>query len=320
MNGNEKPEVRNQKGTRTARTGAVLAIGNQKPEVRNQKGIETARTGAVLLSGFWFLVSGFLATCRDHAGTPHLQAAQRPQRTLRVCADPNNLPYSNEKQQGFENEIASLVARDLHARVAYTWWPQRRGFVRQTLRHGDCDVIMGIPSNFEMALPTQSYYRSTYVFVSRSDRHLGITSFDDPRLKQLKVGVQMIGNDHVNSPPAHALAKRGIINNVAGYTVYGDYRSQAPGRDIVDAVAKGDVDVAVVWGPQAGYFARQENVALDIVPVSPQIDLPFLPFVFDISMGVRRGDNALRDQLDQEIEKLRPDIERILDHYGVPRV
>jgi len=243
-----------------------------------------------------------------------------PARVLRVCADPNNLPYSNEKQQGFENAIASLIARDLNARVAYTWWPQRRGFVRQTLRRGDCDVIMGIPSNFEQALPTQSYYRSTYVFVSRFDRHLGITSFDDPRLKKLKVGVQMIGNDHVNSPPAHALAKRGIIDNVAGYTVYGDYRSQAPGRDIVDAVATGAVDIAVVWGPQAGYFARQEKVSLEIVPVSPQIDLPFLPFVFDISMGVRRGDNALRDQLDQEIEKRRTDIERILDQYGVPRV
>jgi mxaJ protein len=245
---------------------------------------------------------------------------QRAQRTLRVCADPNNLPYSNQKQQGFENEIASLVARDLNARVAYTWWPQRRGFVRMTLRHGDCDVIMGIPSNFELALPTTSYYRSSYVFVSRADRRLGITSFDDPRLKTLKVGVQMIGNDHVNSPPAHALARRGIIDNVVGYTVYGDYRSQAPGRDIVDAVAKGDVDIAVVWGPQAGYFARQQKVALDLVPVSPQIDLPFLPFVFDISMGVRRGDTALREQLDREIEKRRPDIEQILDKYGVPRV
>ena len=243
-----------------------------------------------------------------------------PARVLRVCADPNNLPYSNEKQQGFENEIASLVARDLNARVAYTWFPQRRGFVRQTLRHGDCDVIIGIPSNFDQALPTQSYYRSTYVFVSRADRHLGITSFDDPRLKTLHIGVQMIGNDHVNSPPAHALVKRGIIDNVSGYTVYGDYRSQEPGREIVDAVANSKVDVAIVWGPQAGYFARQQKVALDIVPVSPQIDLPFLPFVFDISMGVRRGDNALRDQLDQEIEKRRPDIERILDHYGVPRV
>jgi mxaJ protein len=268
--------------------------------------------GAVLLVTMLF-------ACRANSPTPDPRRPT-PTRVLRVCADPNNLPYSNEKQQGFENAIASLVARDLNARVAYTWWPQRRGFVRQTLRHGDCDVIMGLPINFDQALTTQSYYRSTYVFVSRADRHLAITSFDDPRLKKLKVAVQMIGNDHVNSPPAHALAKRGIIDNVAGYTVYGDYRSQAPGRDIVDAVSKGDVDIAVVWGPQAGYFARQEKAALDIVPVSPQIDLPFLPFVFDISMGVRRGDNALRDQLDQEIEKRRADIERILDQYGVPRV
>jgi mxaJ protein len=292
--------------------------GNQKPEGRKQKGLKMTRASALLVSAFWFPASGFLATCTKSTTSDPRPAT--PDRVLRVCADPNNLPYSNQKQQGFENEIVSMIARDLNARVAYTWWPQRRGFVRQTLRHGDCDVIMGLPSNFDQALPTQSYYRSTYVFVSRSDRHLGITSFDDPRLKTLKVGVQMIGNDHVNSPPAHALAKRGIIDNVAGYTVYGDYRSQEPGRDIVDAVASGKVDVAVVWGPQAGYFARQEKVALDIVPVSPQIDLPFLPFVFDISMGVRRGDNALRDQLDQEIDRRRADIERILDRYGVPRV
>lgn len=269
--------------------------------------------------GVVLLMLSSCAKSQVNTPTPHAPLST-PQKTLRVCADPNNLPYSNQKQQGFENAIASMVARDLNARVAYTWWPQRRGFVRQTLRHGDCDVIIGIPSNFDQALPTQSYYRSTYVFVSRADRHLNITSFDDPRLKKLRIGVQMIGNDHVNSPPAHALAKRGIIDNVAGYTVYGDYRSQAPGRDIVDAVANGAVDVAIVWGPQAGYFARQEKVALDIVPVSPQIDLPFLPFVFDISMAVRRGDNALRDQLDREIEKRRGDIERILDQYGVPRV
>src|SRR5438067_628783 len=216
-------------------------------------------------AGVVFRVSGvgavllMLATACANSPTSDSRLPTSSQRVLRVRADPNNLPYSNEKQQGFENAIASLMARDLKARVDYTWWPQRRGFVRMTLKRGQCDVIMGIPSNYELALPTQPYYRSSYVFVSRADRHLGITSFDDPRLKKLKIGVQMIGNDHVNSPPAHALAKRGIIDNVTGYTVYGDYRSQAPGRDIVDAVAKGTVDVAVVWGPQAGYFARQEE-------------------------------------------------------------
>jgi len=243
-----------------------------------------------------------------------------PQRVLRICADPNNLPYSNSKQQGFENKIAQLIARDLGARVEYSWWPQRRGFVRNTLRAGTCDCIIGVPSNFELALPTQPYYRSSYLFVSRKDRHLGITSFDDPRLRRLKIGVQIIGNDHVNSPPAHALSKRGMINNIAGYPVYGDYRDPEPTRAIVDAVARGDVDLAIVWGPQAGYFARKENVALDLVPVSPQIDLPFLPFVFDISMGVRHGDQALRDQLDREIERQRAEIDRILDEFGVPHV
>lgn len=254
--------------------------------------------------------------CGERSVTPALST----QHVFRVCADPNNLPYSNSKQQGFENKIADLIARDMNARVQYTWWPQRRGFVRMTLRRGACDVIMGVPSNFEQAQPTEPYYRSSYVFVSRNDRHLHITSLDDPRLHHLKVGVQIIGNDHVNSPPAHALNARGIVNNIAGYSVIGDYRQPDPPRSIVDAVARGDVEVAIVWGPQAGFFARQQRVALDIVPVSPQIDLPFLPFVFDISMGVRRGDVALKEMLDREIERRRDEIDHILDQYGVPRV
>jgi len=132
--------------------------------------------------------------------------------------------------------------------------------------------------------------------------------------------VQMIGDDGANSPPAHALAARGVVENVRGYTVYGDYAQPNPPARIIDAVAKGDVDVAVAWGPLAGYFARRERVPLAVVPVSPQIDLPFLPFVFDISMGLRRGDDALRQQLEDFLERRRPEIEKILDEYGVPRV
>jgi mxaJ protein len=204
--------------------------------------------------------------------------------------------------------------------VRYTWWAQRRGFLRSTLKAGLCDVVMGLPSAIEMAQTTRPYYRSTYVFVSRADRKLGVRSLDDPRLKTWRVGVQIIGDDYANAPPAHALARRGIVRNVKGYSVYGDYSTPNPPARIVEAVAKGDVDVAVVWGPLAGYFARLQRVPLAIAPVSPQIDLPFLPFVFDVSVGVRRGDEALRQEIDEVLVRRKEDIEKILDRYGVPRV
>lgn len=255
-----------------------------------------------------------------------LASAYRPARAatkgheLRVCADPNNLPFSNDAQEGLENRIADLVAHDLGATVTYVWWAQRRGFVRNTLNQGQCDVLIGVPLSFERTRPTIPYYRSTYVFVTRRDRHLRIASFDDPQLKRLRIGVQLIGDDGINTPPAHALSNRGIIRNVRGYSVYGDYRQPNPPARIIDAVAGGDIDVAVAWGPLAGYFATREPVPLELTPVSPQIDLPFLPFVFDISMGVRRGNDSLREQLNTIIERRRADIDRILADYGVPRV
>ncbi|HEX6898398.1 MAG TPA: substrate-binding domain-containing protein [Thermoanaerobaculia bacterium] len=242
-----------------------------------------------------------------------------PSRVLRVCADPNNLPFSNQRLEGFENQLAEIVARDMGAAVRYTWWPQRRGFVRNTLRAGACDVVLGVPSSFELALPTRPYYRSTYVFVYRRDRGIEVHSFDDPVLRKLRIGVQMIGDDGYNSPPAHALANRGIVDNVVGYTVYGDYSRPDPPSRIVAAVAAGEIDVAVVWGPLAGYFAPRQKAPLAIVPVSPQIDMPFLPFVWDISMGVRRSDVRLQEELDGILERRRPEIDALLDRYGVPR-
>jgi mxaJ protein len=241
-------------------------------------------------------------------------------RELRVCSDPNNLPFSNDQQQGFENRIAEIVAHDLNAKLTYVWWAQRRGFVRNTLNQNKCDVLIGVPSSFELVRTTVPYYRSTYVFVTRNDRHLNVASFDDPRLRKLRIGVQLIGDDATNTPPAHALSKRHIITNVHGYSVYGDYRQPNPPARLIDAVAAGDVDVGVAWGPLAGYFAKREPVPLAVTPVSPQIDLPFLPFVFDISMGVRRGNDALRDELNGVIERRHGEIDRILQEYGVPTI
>jgi quinoprotein dehydrogenase-associated probable ABC transporter substrate-binding protein len=246
--------------------------------------------------------------------------AMASERQLRVCADPNNLPFSNQRLEGFENRIAELIAQELHATVQYTWWAQRRGFFRNTLKAGACDVVLGVPHNFELALTTSPYYRSTYVFVYRKHRGLTIRSFDDPLLHQVKVGVQLIGDDYANTPPAHALAGRNIIDNVVGYTVYGDYSQENPPARIIAAVATGEVDVAIVWGPLAGYFAMRHAAPLEVVPVSPPSDLPFLPFVYDISMGVRRGDEVLRKELEGVLERRRPEIESILDTYGVPKV
>lgn len=247
-------------------------------------------------------------------------AARTAPRVLRVCADPNNLPFSNQRLQGFENKLAALIAREMDATVRYTWWAQRRGFIRNTLSSGECDVVMGVPSSFELALVTRPYYRSTYVFLSRRDRGLKIRSFDDPVLRTLRIGVQIIGDDYANAPPAHAFTRRGIVGNLIGYTVYGDYREDSPPARIVRGVAQGEVDLAVAWGPLAGYFAPRQPVPLDMVPVAPQIDLPFLPFVYDISMGVRRTDPALKEELDAILERKRPEIDALLDSYGVPRV
>jgi len=265
----------------------------------------------------------FLTGCSKKAN-PVVSAQAQPQITrpagvLRVCADPNNLPFSNNRGEGFENIIAEMVASDLGWRLEYTWWAQRRGFFRNTLKAGNCDVVMGVPSGFEMALTTIPYYRSSYVFLYRQGQ-LRIDSLDDPQLRALKLGVQMIGDDFSNTPPAHALSRRNIIQNVKGYTVYGDYAEQNPPARIVDAVARKEIDVAIVWGPLAGYFARQQRVPLKLEFVSPQIDQPFLPFVYDISMGVRRDDQGLKDQLEKVIQKHRGDIDSLLNQYGVPRV
>ena len=236
---------------------------------------------------------------------------------LRVCSDPNNLPFSNARGEGFENRIAELLARDLGTHVAYTWWAQRRGFLRNTLNAGACDVVIGYPADAEMAQTTAPYYRSSYMFVTR--RGLRIDSLDDPRLQTLRVGVQLIGDDGANSPPAHALSRRGVIQNVVGYTVYGDYRADSPPSAIVAAVARGDIDVAAVWGPLAGYFAARQPVPLDLTPVRPDADAQ-LPQTFAIAMAVRRDDASRLGRLQRFLRARRRDIDGILAAYHVPRV
>lgn len=243
-------------------------------------------------------------------------APQAAARALRVCADPNNLPFSNERQEGFENRIVALLAEELHAELRYTWWAGRRGYLRNTLKAGVCDLVPGVVAGAEGVRTTRPYYRSRYVFVTRSDDGLPLSSFDDPRLKELTIGVQLVGDDGGNPPAAHALARRGLAANLRGYTVYGDYSQPDPGGRIVAAVAAGDVDAAVVWGPFAGYFAPRQTVALSI-SAGPDNDGPRLPLVFDIAMAVRTEDRALRDEIDAVLRRRHADVAAILNGYGI---
>jgi mxaJ protein len=240
-------------------------------------------------------------------------------RELRVCADPNNLPFSNEAGEGLENKIVALIAEELGAELRYTWWAQRRGFLRNTLKAEACDLVPGLPANLEGVRTTAPYYRSTYVFVTRANGP-EITSYNDPVLREARVGVHLIGDDGSNTPPAHALARRGVIDNVRGYMVYGDYGEPNPPARIMTSLAQGEIDVAVVWGPLGGYFATRQAVPLKVTPVRPSFDGPQLPMVFDISMAVRKEDETLRQEVDAALSRRRTDVDAILAAYGVPRV
>ena len=251
-----------------------------------------------------FLKAGVLAVMLCTASF-----AQAPL-VLKVCADPDNLPFSNQQREGFENRLAELVARGLGRRLEYRWARHTgRGFVRNILNAGECDLLLSVPHGFPPVLTTEPYYTSSYVFVTRADRE--IQSFDDESLKKLQIGVQVVEEEY--APPAMALVRRGLLTNMVGY--------EAIGKDagnIVRAVAKGDVDVAVVWGPLAGYYARHYGNALRIMP-APAFDGPSLPLSFSISMGVRKRDPELREQVQEVLQRERAAVERILREYGVPQ-
>jgi mxaJ protein len=233
------------------------------------------------------------------------------QRELRVCADPNNMPFSSRDQTGFENRIAALVARDLNARLTFVWQRMGRGFVREYLDKAQCDFVVGIPTNYRSVLTTRPYYRSTYVFVSRQGQP--VPSLDSPSLHGLKIGVQVL--DEQYTPPGEALARRGLQSSIVGFDTIGDVADS-----IIRAVADQKVDLAIVWGPLAGYFAKTVGRDLRVAPVEPEVDPPGLPFTFAISMAVRRGNLVLRDQLEKILVYRRSEIRAILDEYGVPQL
>lgn len=234
---------------------------------------------------------------------------------LRVCAEPANFPVSDHEERGFENRIARLIADDLGLALRYTWHPQWRGFVRKTIGAGQCDVWIGVPAGFERVLTTRPYFRSAYVFVSDA-RTPPLRGFDDPRLHAEPVGVPRIAGDITTTPAGLALAPHGPAPNVVGYSVYED--TPASARMVAD-VATGRLAVAVLWGPQAGDHVRRSAGALKLDIARPPPELAHLPFEYDIAIGVRKGERALRDRLDAVLQRRRADIDAILAEFGVPR-
>lgn len=226
---------------------------------------------------------------------------------LRVCAEPDNLPYSHNSRPGFENRIAEVLAAELGLALRTVWHPQRRGFVRKTLAEGLCDAWIGVPTDFERTLNTRPYYRSFYVFVGK------LRTFHDLRLTHLRIGVLLPGDDLTATPAGHALAALGAVKNIVGYTVYGE---RPAAQRIVEAIAKGELDAAVLWGPQVGFFAREQGMSVEraLAPAGLEV-----PFEFGISVGVKRGEKTLRDALDGALERRRREIEALLDEYAVPR-
>jgi mxaJ protein len=262
------------------------------------------------------LVTCLIALCL--IGCSGAAAAPKEKKPFQVCADPENMPFSNRQLQGFENKIAAVIAKELGASPSYVWWGQRRGFIRNTmnatLKEARCEVVIGVPEGYDLVRTTKPYYRSTYVFVYRKGKGLQIKSLDDPILKKIRIGVHILGEDYANPPPVHELARRGIVDNVVGFETF--YSSQNPPSKIIDAVASGRIDTAIVWGPAAGYFVAHQRVPLEVVPVpSGKADLPN---AFNISMGVRPGNEVFRTELEKAMANKQAEIGKILKDYGVP--
>lgn len=233
---------------------------------------------------------------------------------LRVCADPNNLPYSNQRGEGFENRIAEILVGELGGQLSYFWLPPHHSLARDvdSLQTGACDLLMGVYDGQDPFLTTLAYYQSSYVFVYPESSTLKIESLDNPILRTLRIAIQAPG-----SPPDIALANRGLTNNVHHYPT--DLSQANPLKPIFEALANGDVDLAIVWGPVAGYFAQLQSKGLRLVPVTPEFEPGlFVSMVYSIAIGVRAKDESLRNLLNRALVRRWEEIQTVLQQYKVP--
>ena len=235
--------------------------------------------------------------------------AANSQKKFSICAEPDNLPMSQESSRsGFEIEVAEILAQDMGRKLEVKWIPQRdHSYFRQTIGANVCDAIMGVPSNFGRLTTTEPWYRSGFAFVSRTEQNLNLNSFDDAELKKLPIGIPATGLGE--TPPAIVLTRRDLSKNLRPYSIY------EPGR-MISAVAKKEIDLAIVWGPFAGWFANQEKTPLT-VKLTPEQD-GVTPLSFDTSVGVKKGNTALKKQIEKSLQNQHEKILAVLKKWRVP--
>ncbi len=264
-----------------------------------------------MLSLAWVIAVLVLATATASAQAPGLGSSAElvDPHTLRVCADPHDLPFSNQAGEGFENKLAELFARKLGEPTSYTYYPQVIGFVRNTLNALRCDVVMGDVVGDDLMQTTNPYYRTTYALVFKPGNGLdGIETLEDPRLKGKHIGVI------AGTPPSNVLVQQGLMALARPYALTVDTRIEVPSQIMVNDIASGQIDAGVLWGPIAGYYAQHATPRLTVVPLLKEQS----PMVFRIAMGVRHSDQDWKRKLNRLIAENQPEIDRILQQYGVP--
>ena len=232
---------------------------------------------------------------------------------LRVCGDPGNMPFSERNEDGFENKIAAIIADELKIKVRYYWLTQGPGFVRNTLGTGLCDVIMGQAFGSDLVQTTNPYYRSAYTLVTRAGELDGVTALDDPRLKGKSIGVI------AGTPPVNRMGELGLVSAMKAYAPYQldpSRKHQTVAAEIVAALAAKEIDAAVLWGPAAGWLAKQSGTPMSVVPLLKEPERP--PMAYRIAMGVRIGENDWKRSLNTILRKRKADIDKVLRDYDVP--
>jgi quinoprotein dehydrogenase-associated probable ABC transporter substrate-binding protein len=263
-------------------------------------------------AGQWRRVAalfGALLLCEG--GTVAAQTGELVDRSeLKICADPNNLPFSNEKKEGFENKIAELLGAELGLKVDYVWFPQVIGFARNTLRARLCDLVLGTVAGDDTMQTTNPYYFTTHVILYRSDKGLAFEGPQDPRLATLRLGVV------AGTPPADLLARYDLMAHTKPYALMVDTRFESPTREMVHEIVDGTIDVGFLWGPIAGYYRKHDALPLTLVPLKSEPGASRMQY--HIAMGVRANEPEWRRRINAAILKRQAEITAILQDYGVP--